>query len=129
MSRRIGLVAGMLGLGLLLIVARLIHLTVVQRDTLAQRAAGQYRHRETVAPPRGAIVDRSGRRLAFSVGAESLYVHPAKLPADVDDMIPVLAQLSLSTRTTGRRRLPFLQAVCLAQTGRLPPRGQSDQST
>ena len=92
MSRRIGLVAGMLGLGLLLIVARLIHLTVVQGDTLAQRAAGQYRHRETVTPQRGAIVDRNGRRLAFSVGAESLYVHPAKLPADVDDMIPVLAR-------------------------------------
>ncbi len=91
MSRRIGLVAGMLGLGLLLIVVRLVHLTVVQRDTLAQRAAGQYRHRETVTPQRGAIVDRNGRRLAFSVGAESLYVHPAKLPADVDSMIPVLA--------------------------------------
>lgn len=91
MSRRIGLVAGMLGLGLLLIVVRLVHLTVVQRDTLAQRAAGQYRHRETVTPQRGAIVDRNGRRLAFSVGAESLYVHPAKLPADVDNMIPVLA--------------------------------------
>ena len=91
MSRRIGLVAGMLGLGLLLIIARLVHLTVVQRDTLAQRAAGQYRHRETVTPQRGAIVDRNGRRLAFSVGAESLYVHPAKLPADVDNMIPVLA--------------------------------------
>jgi cell division protein FtsI (penicillin-binding protein 3) len=82
----------MLGLGLLLIVVRLVHLTVVQRDTLAQRAAGQYRHRETVTPQRGAIVDRNGRRLAFSVGAESLYVHPAKLPTDVDDMIPVLAQ-------------------------------------
>ena len=92
MSRRIGLVAGMLGVGLLLIVARLVHLTVVQGDTLAQRAAGQHLHDETVAPQRGAIVDRNGRRLAFSVGAESLYVHPAKLPADVDDMIPVLAR-------------------------------------
>ncbi len=91
MSRRVGLVAGVLGVGLFLIVARLVHLTVVQRDTLAQRAAGQYRHRETVTPQRGAIVDRNGRRLAFSVGAESLYVHPAKLPDDVDDMVPVLA--------------------------------------
>ncbi len=92
MSGRIGLVAGMLGVGLLLIVARLVHLTVVQGDMLAQRAAGQYRHRETVTPRRGAIVDRNGRRLAFSVGAESLYVHPAKLPTDVEDMIPVLAR-------------------------------------
>ncbi len=91
MSRRIGLVAGMLGVGLLLIVARLVHLSVVQGDMLAQRAAGQYRHHETMMPQRGAIVDRNGRRLAFSVGAESLYVHPAKLPADVDNMIPVLA--------------------------------------
>ena len=92
MSGRVGLVAGMLGVGLLLIVARLVHLTVVQGDMLAQRAVGQYRHRETVTPQRGAIVDRNGRRLAFSVGAESLYVHPAKLPADVDNMIPVLAR-------------------------------------
>ncbi len=99
MSGRVGLVAGMLGVGLLLIVARLVHLTVVQGDTLAQRAAGQYRHRETVMLQRGTIVDRNGRRLAFSVGAESLYVHPAKLPDDVDDMIPVLAQhLSLPAR-------------------------------
>ena len=50
MSGRVGLVAGMLGVGLLLIVARLVHLTVVQGDMLAQRAAGQYRHRETVTP-------------------------------------------------------------------------------
>ena len=92
MSGRIGLMAGMLGVGLLLIVARLVHLTVVQGETLAQRAVGQYRHHEAVTPLRGAIVDRNGRRLAFSVGAESLYVHPAKLPANVDDMIPVLAR-------------------------------------
>ncbi len=99
MSRRVGLVAGMLGVGLLLIVVRLVHLTVVQRDALAQRAAGQYRHHETVTPQRGAIVDRNGQRLAFSVGAESLYIHPAKLPADVHDVIPVLAQhLSLPVR-------------------------------
>ena len=99
MTRRIGLVAGMLGLGLLLVVARLVHLTVVQGDTLAQRAARQHHYLEKVTPKRGAIIDRNGRRLAFSVGAESLYVHPAELPADVDDMIPALAHhLSLPAR-------------------------------
>ena len=92
MSRRISLVAGALTVGLLVIFARLVHLTVVQGDALAERAAGQYRQRVDVKPLRGAIVDRNARRLAFSVGAESLFVRPSKLPAHADTMIPVLAQ-------------------------------------
>lgn len=104
MSRRISLVAGVLAAGLLIIFARLVHLTVVQGDALAERAAGQHRRRVTVEPQRGVIVDRNGRRLAFSVGAESLFAHPAKLPAEVDAIIPVLAQhLSLPAQQIDAR--------------------------
>ena len=99
MAGRLRIVAGVLAVGLLVVLARLVHLTVVEGDSLAQRAAGQHRKRVTVQPYRGAIVDRNDRLLAFSVGAQSLFVHPQKLPADIDVTIPIMAeQLSLSVQ-------------------------------
>ena len=92
MSKRISIAAGALALGLLVIFARLVHLTVVQGDALAEQATGQHHKIVTVEPQRGAIVDRNGRRLAFSIGAESIGVHPSKLPPQVGSLVPLLAE-------------------------------------
>ena len=103
MASRLRIAAGVLGLGLLVVVARLVQLTIVQGDLLAQRAAVQHRQRVTVKPYRGAIVDRNDRLLAFSVGAQSLFVRPQKLPADIDATIPIMAeQLSLPVQQVYR---------------------------
>ena len=92
MAGRLRIAAGLLGLGLLVVVARLVQLTIVEGDLLAQRAAVQHRQRVTVQPYRGTIVDRNDHLLAFSVGAQSLFVRPQKLPADIDATIPIMAE-------------------------------------
>ncbi len=96
MVGRLRITAGVLAVGLLVVLARLVQLTIVEGDLLAQRAAIQHRQGVTVKPYRGTIVDRNDRLLAFSVGAQSLFVRPQKLSADVDAAIPFMAaQLSL----------------------------------
>lgn len=99
MSNRMRIAAGVLGLGLLVVFARLVHLSVVRAPGLAERAAGQYVQRVTVTPRRGPIVDRNARLLAHSVAAESIYVRPALLPAERADVARQLAAtLDVSAR-------------------------------
>ena len=92
MSGRIFLVALILFIGLLAIIGRVVQLTVIEGDALAALAAGQHRKRVIVTPPRGTIIDRNSRRLAFSLGAESLFVHPSKVSTSVSGMSQVLAE-------------------------------------
>ena len=92
MSKRISIAAGVVVVGFLVIFARLVQLTVVQGEKLAAQAARQYHQRVTVKPLRGAIIDRHARRLAFSIGAESVFVRPKKLPADIERVVPALAE-------------------------------------
>lgn len=92
MSGRILLVALILFIGLLAIVGRVVQLTVIEGEALAALAAGQHRKRVIETPPRGTIVDRNSRRLAFSLGAESLFVHPSKVSTSVSGMSEVLAE-------------------------------------
>ena len=91
MSGRILIVAVILFVGLLAIIGRVVQLTVVEGEALAALAAGQHRKRVIVTPPRGTIVDRNSRRLAFSLGAESLFVHPSKVSTSASGMTGVLA--------------------------------------
>ena len=103
MVGRLRITAGVLAVGLLVVLARLVQLTIVEGDLLAQRAAVQHRQRVTVKPYRGTIVDRNDRLLAFSVGAQSLFVRPQKLSADIDAAIPFMAaQLSLPVQQVYR---------------------------
>lgn len=59
--------------------ARLFYLQVVQHAALVERAENQ--QMQTIEPPakRGDIVDRSGRLLAYSVDAESLWADPTQV--------------------------------------------------
>ncbi len=103
MVGRLRITAGVLAVGLLVVLARLVQLTIVEGDLLAERAAVQYRQGVTVKPYRGTIVDRNDRLLAFSVGAQSLFVRPQKLSADIDAAIPFMAaQLSLPVQQVYR---------------------------
>lgn len=99
MSNRMCIAASVLGVGLLVVFARLVHLSVVRAPGLAERAAGQYVQRVTVTPRRGPIVDRNARLLAHSVEAESIYVRPAQLPTERADATRQLAStLDVSPR-------------------------------
>ena len=94
MERRVLTAAAVAGLGLMLVLARLIQLTVVEHEQFAQRAAIQHHKRITWIPRRGTIVDRNGIPLALSVAAESLFVRPGRLPKDpqaLEKQIPAVA--------------------------------------
>lgn len=73
---RLPALGGVLGLWMLLVVGRLVHLQVYQADDLRERAE-QQQHRMLKTPPcRGKILDRNGRELATSLKAASVYVAP-----------------------------------------------------
>src|SRR5215813_9316426 len=92
MKERLLVAGSAVGIGLLLVLSRLVQFTVVQSGQLARQAASQHNQRLTFTPRRGAILDRNGELLALSIPAESLFVRPRKLPADVAAKVPALAE-------------------------------------
>ena len=92
MKERLLVAGSAVGVGLLLVLSRLVQFTVVQGTQLARQAAGQHNQRLTFTPRRGAILDRNGELLALSIPAESLFVRPHKLPTDIAAHVPALAE-------------------------------------
>jgi len=91
MEKRLLIAGAALGCGLLLVLARLVHLTTIDRDGLARQASSQHQKKIEVPSRRGAIVDRNGDPLALSVPAESLVLRPSKLPKDANKWITPIA--------------------------------------
>ena len=75
--------AACLWLGLIL--ARLVDLQILRHPDFIRRAQRQQQRILEVTPQRGVLYDRSGRELAISIGADSLFV----IPEEVTD--PALA--------------------------------------
>lgn len=74
MNERLLMVGGTIGVGLMLVLLRIVQLTVIQGDELSRQAAMQHQRRLVLAPRRGEIVDRNGELLALSFPSESLFV-------------------------------------------------------
>lgn len=99
MNERLLAVGGAIGVGLVLVLLRLVQLTVVQGEELTRQAARQHQRRLVLAPRRGEIVDRNGEPLALSFPAESLFVRTKQLPPDAEKKIAALASaLHLSSQ-------------------------------
>ncbi len=73
---RVVILAVLLGLGFLVIVARLFHLQVVRASELADLAVRQHQKMLTVEGGRGAIYDRNGKILAINMEVPSLFGAP-----------------------------------------------------
>jgi cell division protein FtsI (penicillin-binding protein 3) len=78
---RLMLLALSVSLWALVIFIRLVHLQVLGREFFVQQGARQSERTLNIDPRRGPILDRSGRPLAVSVDAESLYA----VPQDIAD--------------------------------------------
>jgi cell division protein FtsI (penicillin-binding protein 3) len=78
---RLMLLALSVSLWALVIFIRLVHLQVLGREFFEQQGARQSERTLNIDPRRGPILDRSGRPLAVSVDAESLYA----VPQDIAD--------------------------------------------
>src|SRR5215471_13833626 len=112
MKERLLVAGSAVGVGLLLVLSRLVQFTVVQSEQLARRAASQHSQRFTFTPRRGAIFDRNGELLALSTPAESLFVRPRKLPAAAATQVSALAAAlhasASEVTTTLRSPAPFV---------------------
>lgn len=80
--RRIEAVAGLLGLGLLLLLVRAVDLQWLQADYLTSLAEKQRYRQFTVAAPRGPILDSKGRTLAESVEIPSIAAMADEVPSE-----------------------------------------------
>lgn len=109
--RRIEFVAGLMALGLLLLVVRAVDLQWLQADRLSTMAEKQrYREYVTLAP-RGPILDRKGRVLAESVEIPSIAAIADEVPeARIDDLAKALGYSSrkLQKKLHGRKGFVWL---------------------
>ena len=81
--------AGVLVLWALAIQGRLIVLQVVQHDQMVARADRQQMSTVIAPAKRGEIFDRSGRLLAYSVDADTIYA----VPTEIEDAATAAALL------------------------------------
>ena len=79
--RRVEALAGLLALGLILLVVRAVDLQWVQAGKLTDLAEKQRYRQYTALAPRGSIADSKGRRLAVSVETPSLAAMADEVPA------------------------------------------------
>ena len=72
------------------LVARAIHLQVLDKDFLNRQADTRHLRTETISAHRGNILDRNGEPLAISTPVDSIWVNPSEFASAVE-MIPQLA--------------------------------------
>jgi cell division protein FtsI (penicillin-binding protein 3) len=88
---RARLVVASLALIACALVARAVHLQVLDQEFLAQEGDKRYLREEKMAAHRGAVVDRFGEPLAVSTPVDTVWVNPQVL-AQSPDEIPRLAK-------------------------------------
>jgi cell division protein FtsI (penicillin-binding protein 3) len=85
------------------LVARAVHLQVLDKDFLNQQADTRHLRTESISAHRGTILDRNGEPLAISTPVDSIWVNPKEFASAVD-RIPQLAEvLELKPDTLMRR--------------------------
>ena len=105
-------VAGLLVLGMLLLVIRAVDLHVLQGERMQQKAYRQHVHDYTVAAPRGAILDRQQRILSRSIEVPSLAAVAGEVPEASYAVLAQALSMPLATlkhRLGGARRFVWLK--------------------
>jgi len=88
---RVTLVTVFFGLIAATLVARAVHLQVLDKDFLNQQADTRHLRTEKISAHRGTIYDRNGEPLAISTPVDSIWANP-KLFAPAVDSVPKLAR-------------------------------------
>lgn len=74
------------------LLARAVHLQVLNKDFLNQQADSRHLRTEKISAHRGTITDRNGEPLAISTPVDSIWANPKELAAAIDK-VPKLAQI------------------------------------
>jgi len=107
--RRLEAVAGLLALGLLLLLVRAVDLQWLQADYLTSLAEKQRYRQYTAIAPRGPILDSKGRTLAESVEIPSIAAMADEVPADrVAELARALGFSTLKVEKKLKRRHGFI---------------------
>lgn len=90
-ARRAALIMVFFGMAVASLIARAVHLQVLNTEFLTRQADSRHLRTEKITAHRGSITDRNGEPLAISTPVDSVWANPAELAAAVD-RVPVLAQ-------------------------------------
>ena len=101
---RLLVVMGVFAVGFIVILGRLYGLQVGGHAKWYEMASRQYRHRATLQPQRGEILDRHGRILATSLSAPSIYAVPRQIEQP-EETADALTRLLEAPNARLRRRL------------------------
>ncbi|HEX5786907.1 MAG TPA: penicillin-binding transpeptidase domain-containing protein [Woeseiaceae bacterium] len=100
---RVAVVLVAFGLVAASLVARAVHLQVLDREFLTQQADTRHLRVEKIAAHRGTITDRNGEPLAISTPVDSIWANPKELAPAVDSVPRLAAALGLDAELLMRR--------------------------
>jgi cell division protein FtsI (penicillin-binding protein 3) len=101
---RVSLVMAFFALVASSLVARAVHLQVLDTEFLNQQADTRHLRTESISAHRGTILDRNGEPLAISTPVDSIWVNPNELAGAIDK-IPQLAKALEQNPETLMRRI------------------------
>ena len=85
------------------LVARAVHLQVLDKEFLNQQADTRHLRTERITAHRGTITDRNGEPLAISTPVDSIWANPKELASAVDDVPKLANVLGIDSQTLIRR--------------------------
>ncbi len=85
------------------LVARAVHLQVLDKDFLNQQADSRHLRTESISAHRGTILDRNGEPLAISTPVDSIWVNPKQFASAIDKIPQLAKALDLKPETMMRR--------------------------
>ena len=100
---RVALVLVFFALAATSLVARSVHLQVLNRDFLNQEADTRHLRTEKISAHRGSITDRNGEPIAISTPVDSVWANPKELAAAVDRLPQLAVALETDAQTLMRR--------------------------
>jgi len=100
---RVTLVLAFFGIAAASLVARAVHLQVLDKDFLNQQADTRHLRTEKILAHRGTITDRNGEPLAISTPVDSIWVNPQEFASSVDNVPQLARVLDVDSQTLMRR--------------------------
>jgi cell division protein FtsI (penicillin-binding protein 3) len=100
---RVTLVAAFFGMLAVSLVARAVHLQVLDKDFLNEQADTRHLRTEKISAHRGTIIDRNGEPLAISTPVDSIWVNPRQFAPAVDSIPRLARTLGVDSQMLMRR--------------------------
>lgn len=118
---RVTLIGVFFGLLASSLIARAVHLQVLNKDFLNHQADARHLRVEKISAHRGTITDRNGEPLAISTPVDSIWANPKELAPAVDDVPQLARVLGVDSQQLIRRITRSMDKEFLYLKRRLSP--------